>query len=59
MTRGHIEEGRRSKLAQDFERVVPTDRMRDVGGEILAARLGVPANALAPSPWTEESRGWE
>ena len=56
MTRGHLEEERRPELAQDFKAVVPPDRMRDVGGEILADRRGVPASALAPSPGTGEGR---
>ncbi len=34
MARGHFEEQSHAQLAQDFERIVPPDRMRDVRGQI-------------------------
>ena len=47
VSRRHFEEERRPKLPQDFERVVPPHRMRDVGGEVLANRLGVSKGTTA------------
>ena len=41
MTRGHLDEEFHAELARDFEGVVPADRMRDAGREVLADGFGV------------------
>ena len=47
MARSHLDEEVRSELAQDFEGVVPADRMRDARREILPNGFGVVESATA------------
>ena len=47
MPRSHLDEEVRPELAQDLEGVVPADRMRDAGREVLAYRLGIVEGATA------------
>ena len=47
MAWNHLDEELRSQFAQDFERVVPTNRMRHVGREVLAYVRGVMEGATA------------
>ena len=47
MARGHLDEEFHAELTRDFEGVVPADRMRDAGREVLADGFGVREGAAA------------
>ena len=47
MARSHLDEEVRPELAHDFKGVVPADRMRDAGREVLAYGFGVVERATA------------